>query len=420
MVRTTGVEQSGVAATVARRLVPTVLALAAVVIVASVVLWKADVRAETGLPVGAHDFVAYWTAFDLGTDSGDPYDEADLQRAQVEINDRYEAGPQRFWNPPWALVVLGPVLLLPFELAASMWLVLQMMGGVVCAALSWRLLRPDRPDPPPGVLVLGVLFVPFFDGLMLGQMGVYVAVCLLGALVALRDGRDVTAGILIALLVAKPQTVLLVLLLIGVHVLVTRRWAVVWSSLAGVGAIVGSSALLFPSVWSGWDPLGGSPTHWYSATVAGWIRGWLPVGPDGPPTWPILTIPLVAMLFALPWVWANAREIPWHAVPGLLALSVLTAPYAWVSDSMVLVVIQIAAVVAATEDRRRFAILGIAAAAIQVTALVVRSQDWSDQQHMIIVPLALLALHLVARRAGAYRYLRQPDVPEAEHAKVRR
>lgn len=363
----------------------------AIILAASLGMWRLDVRAATGLPLGAHDFVAYWSAYDVAESGGNPYDDTELQEAQTRLNDRYRNGAQRYWSPPWSLLLLLPVLSLPFAVASATWFVLQLTAGLALIALSWRLFRPDDRAPPPIVFGLSAVFVPLFEGLRIGQVGVLVAGMVLCGLLALRHRHDTLAGVLLASTIFKPQAVVLVLVVVGVHLLATRRWRVIGSAVATAATLVAASRLILPSVWAGWDPLGGSPTHWKTATLASQIRELLPVGGD----WPLALVPTVAILVTFTWAIANRDRLRWDRLPLILALSVLLAPYAWVPDAMLALPVHVLAIGALVERRGRWgAAAGLLTIGAQVAALILLANGASYDQ-FILIPLALVVAALL-------------------------
>ncbi|WP_436795777.1 glycosyltransferase family 87 protein [Actinospongicola halichondriae] len=379
----------------ARRSVSIGLVFAAIVL-ASFGLWKADVRADTGLPLGAHDFIQHSAAFDVAMDGENPYDEPTLRAAENRLFPRYNGEAQRFWYPPWILVFLAPVIALPFEVASAAWIVLTFAGAVGVVLVSWRLVRPDGGAPPPLVIGLALVFVPLIECLLLGQMGVMLALFMIGGLLALREGRDGVAGVLLALTMMRPQMVVLPLIVVGVHVISTGRWQVVRSSLATVGAVLVSSAIAFPSVWANWDPFGGSPTHFRTPTIATWVR--LALESDASaPTWPLVVVPALAVVALVPWAYRRRNAISWQAMPLVLGISVVVSPYAWVYDSMLLMPIHVA-LVAGMLGGSVERLLAVGAIGLQLAALVVRSFPSSAHEHQIIVPLGLLLLYAATTR----------------------
>lgn len=371
-----------------------VVVVSAVLVLAAIGLDRADLRAETGLPLGAHDFIAYWAAFEVTSNGGDPYDEPSLRAAELDIHPRYAGGAQRFWNPPWTLFALEPVLALPFELATSVWLLISFAAAALCAAASWTLfVSRDEPIPP---LALGasLLFVPVFECLLLGQMGAVIAFTTIGGLLALREGRDDLAGVLLAMNVLKPQVAAFVLVAIAVHVLATRRWKVLGYGMGTIGVLVIGSFLVHRSAWESWAPLEGSPTEARAATIASWIRSLLPATTDGRPAWPLAAVPVAAVVFLLAWMRRSGGRIVWESMPTLLVVSLLVTPYAAVYDGVLMIPIQVIVIGALLRRRRGSVPAVIALFALQAAALAIRSLEASALHHMIVVPLAMLALSL--------------------------
>lgn len=379
--------------TLRRRRVVGVAAIGVLLALAVVGLWSLDVRAETGLPLGAHDFVQHSAAFDVATEGGNPYDFESLREAEESLHSRYEQEPQRFWYPPYVLVVLAPVVALPFELATAAWFVLTFAGAVVLVLLSWRLFNPQSWQVPPVVVGFGLLFVPLIECLSLGQLGVLVALLVIGGMLALRAGADGVAGTLLALTMIRPQTVLLPLLVLGVHVVATGRWRVVRAGLLTAGGIVLTSVIAFPNVWAAWDPIGGSPTHFRTPTIASWLRGWIHTGSGEAPTWPLLAVPAVGLLLTIPWALRHRESVEWTQMPLVLGFSLLVAPYAWVYDAMLLLPIHVLAISTLLRRRSHTWAFGAFAVLLQVAVLLLGTLPSMTHEHRIAIPLAMVVLH---------------------------
>jgi hypothetical protein len=366
-----------------------------------------------GDPLGSQDFVAYWSAFDVAVDGDNPYDLQALASAQAPLELSSIDEPQRFWNPPWTLLVLAPVLALPFRLAAATWLVLNLAAGVALAWTGWRLLGPRGVGLPPLALAGSLLFLPFLEALFLGQLSPLVAVVVFSAVLALRERRDIAAGVLVGLLATKPQTLLILLLVLGVHVLWSRRWVVVGAALATVAVFAGAAAVLLPSAFEGWDPVGGAPTYWQTASVAGWLRILLEDG-RAAPEWPLAVVPLAALLLAIPWAWRQRRH-PERQLLAVLAVSYLVAPYAWIFDATVLLPLHVVVFGRALLGGVRQRCLAWVLIGVQVLALVWRAQPWTYQHHMVWLPAALLAAELWRQHGEA----RPADTPAVTHSEGR-
>lgn len=355
-------------------------------------VWWAN-SGSTDDPIGSEDFIAYWSAFEVAAGGDDPYDPGSLSVVQDEIELEALTETQRFWNPPWLLVLLAPVLALPFDVAVALWFALGLAAMAGAALLGWRLFGPSDRPLPPLALAGAVFFIPTLESLRLGQMSAALAVVVLSGLFALRGQRDLLAGILFGLVATKPQTMLLVLIVIGVHVIWTRRWAVVAGAVATVLALATASWVFFPTAVRAWNPVSGAPTHWRTATLAGWLRVGLERAGDAP-TWPLVAVPLVALMATVPWAFKWRRAARWHVLPALLIMSFLIAPYGWIFDLAVLGVIQAVVLGYLLLGERRAAPLVGGFVVLQIAGLWWRSLPWTEQQHMVVFALAMLVLEV--------------------------
>ncbi len=201
---------------------------------------------------GEPEFLVYWSAARLLVTGGNPYNPLSLRTLEHETrNDRAFNQGQSFasWNPPWLLVLLLPFGLLPFDLAARLWLLCNI--GLIGAAsvLTWQLL--SGPSDRRGliiVLIASMLFGPSLVTLLLGQISSLVFIGLVLSAWWLRAGRDRLAGAALFLTTIKPHVTYFVLLLLVLWLIRHRRWQAFWGMLAA-GLI--SLAILW-MIFPGW------------------------------------------------------------------------------------------------------------------------------------------------------------------------
>lgn len=376
---------------------------AAALALALVVLYVAALQAVAARPegdnaVGGTDFIQYWSAYRVATDGGDAYDPVPLKEVQDRVGfETLEARPILFWNPPWTLLVLSPVVWPGFEAATAAWLIVNLALATFIAWAAWELFGTGGPIPP-AALAGSLVFVPFLETLVIGQLGALIAASVLGALLALRREHDLLAGGLIALWSIKPQVVLVIGLVVAVHVLASRRWRVLIGALAGLGALLALSALLLPSTMASWSPVQG-PTEWRTASFAGWTRSWVS-GAGAAPIWPLVVVPAAIVVAALPWALAHRDCVPWRSIPTVLAVSFLAAPHAWIFDAVLLLPIQTVLIGRARQGDRRAAVGVGALVVIQLGGVAFRSLDWTTHQHLLWVPIAIALAWLLYRRSS--------------------
>jgi hypothetical protein len=91
-----------------------------------------------------------------------------------------------------------------------------------------------------------LLMYPVARSILLGQFTLHVTLFLVGMLLALRNGRDGWAGILLAATSVKPQMVVLIGPWFLFWALAHKRWRFIWGLLGGGAVMFLASLPLFP------------------------------------------------------------------------------------------------------------------------------------------------------------------------------
>lgn len=327
------------------------------------------------------DFAAYWSAARVLAAGGNPYDPAALLAVLQPLGWPHEVALP-VWYGPWIVAAALPIGWLPYGPARAAWLIVQVASLAAAAVLLWRRYGGMAGDRRAFALV--ATFAPSFLCLVEGQI---TPLCLLGLALFLafeRRRSDWLAGAALFPLTAKPLALYLVFLAVGGWALRTRRLAV----LAGLGLAVAAGSLAalaaHPAVIGEWirfsaahPPLVQNYTPTFGTilrSVFGADRLWLayalvPVG--------------------LAWFGARARrfgsDLDWsRAAPELLFASLLTAPFAWAHDALLLfpAVIQVAVARWAGTDRAFWLVLNASAAGLYPLLRY-------DQVGYLLVPIAL-------------------------------
>lgn len=155
-------------------------------------------------PIGI-DFHTYAAAAMIGAQAGWSriYDQDVVAVAQKALvpNER----TQPFLSPPPVAWLVAPFQALPYTVAFDLWAVL--MLGAIVFALVWS----STYRGTARVLALAVALIPWWiwQAVMVGQVAPLVAVSLLVAWRLLRDDRDMIAGLVLALILLKPNTAIL-------------------------------------------------------------------------------------------------------------------------------------------------------------------------------------------------------------------
>ncbi|WP_164512593.1 glycosyltransferase family 87 protein [Nocardioides baekrokdamisoli] len=256
----------------------------------------------TALPGGlAPDFLAHWTGAKLLIhDTAHLYDPT----VQAAIEHRRAGDPLAwFVSAPVEAALFVPLGLLPYRLAAAIWLAI----SLGCLAISWRLMRAWAPQVPRLPLLIALASTePIFELLGGGQDSSLILLCWLGGMTALDRRRPFLGGALLGLAMIKPQLIILA----PVVLLVRREWRalggfVLTSFLCGAVSL----ALVGPSGLRTWIDTLTSPaydtlvTHaqaWKMSSLPALVQGLLPAGGS-------ITADVVAVVCAVIAVWGASR-----------------------------------------------------------------------------------------------------------------
>jgi hypothetical protein len=302
-------------------------AVAGVMVGAMLTVWDLVVPAPTffGQYAVRNDFrLAYGAALvGLREGYGRLYDLAAQQRAIVGLGHGFN--PQPFISPPPLAWLVTPLTALPFTAALVVW------TAVLLAALlwTWYLLAPGGRAVRLAHLLLWFGVFPVAFGLMVGQPGALVAAAIATVWWLLRVDRPVAAGLVLSLLVLKPQLALLVpvALLVAGHRKTFAAWLVA-SAAIGVVALVllgGDGVARYRDVLAQTQGAAWDITRRYS------ISGPLGLG------WPLRVAEVAVAVITVVAAWRNRHSAERVIAAGILG-SLLFTPYLGFQDFLMLIV----------------------------------------------------------------------------------
>lgn len=345
--------------------------------------------------LGVDDFVEYWGAGRLTLTGGNPYSPDELLVLQREVG-WDEAMPLMMWNPPPALTLVMPFGLLPYSLARVLWFLISFALVVVAADALW-LMYGGAPKKRIWSPILAITFTPTIFVLLIGQIGVWVMVGIVGFLFFARQERWGAAGALLALTLIKPHVAYLVWGAVALWWLQKPRWWLVFGVVTTV--IVGWSmaALVNLQVTAQyWEAVvNAPPLYWRTMTWGIVLRLWLGLEKE----W----LQFIPSLFGAAWLlywWAKRRD-QWNwleETPRLLLVSASTMAFGWLFDLVVLLPIVIQMGVWSSQERDRLVRFGVWViyALLQLSVLWVNSLRF-DAIYFVWFAPALLLLYLYYR-----------------------
>jgi hypothetical protein len=263
-----------------------------------------------------NDFTFYWTAAHELLAGHNPY--APTPHGFVML------------APPWIFPVTLSFGALPLDVAQFLWLAVSTFALTI-AGIWLRELYGEGQSP----FVTGLLVATFGAVLVMFLLGQTVPLVLFGLAGFLRyeSRRSYLAGAFLFLAALKPQIVFLlwpVLLLCG---LFQQRWKTLMGfaatfSLASIFALA-----MRPSVFREyWTILRAKEVHSYGSSAIGAL-----LSRASGSAW-MQYLPMALAFVWLFWCWQTVKpNWDWKTqLPGILAVSLAGAPYAWFSDQAVL------------------------------------------------------------------------------------
>lgn len=186
------------------------------------------------------DFISFWVAASqvLHGHVADVYDRTRHYLAELAVFDHRTFGNFAFFYPPTFLLTCLPLALVPYWLAAPVWL------GVAATAL----VRAVRKILPQRHMLLPILSFPGITiGITDGQNGLLTG-ALLGWTAVLMRQNEFVAGCLLGCLVIKPH----LLVAAPIVLICSGRWrAITGGILSGSLLIAGSWLILGTAAWEG-------------------------------------------------------------------------------------------------------------------------------------------------------------------------
>jgi hypothetical protein len=204
--------------------------------------------------LGGGDFIAYWSSAHLLIVGGNPYDPLQMLLLQKETQ------PDRFndqdallnaWNPPWLLIALFPLGLLPFDIALRLWIILTTFIIAISIRYTWKLLNVQYIERDYLITILvGFTFGPTLSLLALGQISGLLLISLILSIYLLKTNRDFLAGAMVVFTLIKPHISYFFITYILMYVIFKKRWKFLWGLLGTILFSFISMLILLPD-WIG-------------------------------------------------------------------------------------------------------------------------------------------------------------------------
>jgi len=282
--------------------------------------------------VGQRDSIQYWAAGKLLIHRHNPYDVKST--IELEWNEGYlQTRPVLVRTPPWSLF-----LFLPLGLANAFWGWLLWMAASVAAliaAMRMSCKMFGKGDELRSVfLVVGYLFAPVLACLEAAQIGLVLLIGIVLFMV-LEEKRPFLAGAALVLPFAKPHLLVFFWLAFFLWTLVRKKFAVAGGFLSAVAAVTILALIFDPAAFQHYRELlrTAAIEGEFIPTLSGVMRLLF-----FRPYFRAQFVPtLLGFMWSVWFCWKNMAKWSWrdHGLTVMVA-SILTTPYGWLTDEVVL------------------------------------------------------------------------------------
>ena len=212
------------------------------------------------------DFRGYYAAARVLIAGGNPYDYHQVSPVLLELTG--EMGNNPYYYPPWFAWLFVPLLILPFQVARAAWMILNV---IMWSMGLWQLGKLIS-WPPMGWRRYALFALTTFSFAWITwryeQAGILVFVICIALILSIERQNWVWSGVLLALLLVKPNITLLVVAGLSLWLLLNRQWRPILVMVLSLIILLSLSTIITPD--------------WFQPfTEEGFGRG-LTVALDGP------------------------------------------------------------------------------------------------------------------------------------------
>lgn len=279
--------------------------------------------------VTQRDYIEYWAAGRQLVHHANPYDYAAIFALERQ-NGMQTDQPRISFSPPVALEFELPLGWMGAKTGLILWLVAELVCVLISLWLLWRM----NGSPDSRLHLLGLAFAPVIACQMSGQLGAFFLLSLV-LFFAWHRTHPFLAGAALMPFALKPHLVVPFAIALILWCVARRSYSVLAGALAALAVSCGLSLGLDPHAWSQYSELSKSFSlvDWFVPTVGMALRYLV----DRSARWLGFVPEAAACAWAVWYAWSRRAHWDWMKQGQLVLLvSVLCAPYSWVSDQCIL------------------------------------------------------------------------------------
>jgi hypothetical protein len=379
-------------------------------LVSAGIIWLLTLPSPLPANVGNGDFTAYWSAAYLLAHQENFADPDLLLKTEQELAGWTGDFTLQTWNPPWFLPLMLPYTLFPFTTAVWLWFLTNIALVFTAAILTWKACT-TRPTADKTTLIaplIAILFLPTLNAIYMGQVNTLVFFGLALMLFCQQKEHQTLAGAALVLTLVKPHLVYVTIPILLLQALSSRQWRFLVGFGSALALLTGITFLFRPSFITEYasTTAEGNLLSWATPTLGGILSttlGWQEARLMG----------LIVLPLTICWWWLNRGKfsIP-ILVQSTLLISVMTAPFGWGYDAIVLLIpiLQIAVWLVEGRYSTQSAWLFIAALVLIAALAFYQRRVMQSEVEVFWIPLAITAVYFTAY------YLQKKELAVAQTA----
>jgi len=287
------------------------------------------------LPV--NDYTLYWSSSKLLLSGENPYNPEGLQEYQAQVTG-INSGVVLMYYPPWTQLVLILLGLVDRVIGQLVWVLANTAIIVICINLFWSHHGGSTRHRWLAWLV-AFSFGPAFAALgFTGQITPFFLLGLTGFLLLIdKPDKDWVTGLFLYFTAIKPQVLYLFFIFLFLWAVHQRRWKLLVGFACSLGVATGFVMIFDPQIISHFfETLSrNTPIAWATPTIGTYLRYYL--GIEG--FWVQFIPPMITGILAILYWWRKRDNWDWQTtLLWILFLSLITSPYTWTYDFVVLVI----------------------------------------------------------------------------------
>lgn len=343
------------------------------------------------------DFIGYWSASYLLSTSQNFSDPTLLSTTQHTVVGWGGNLVVRTWNPPWLLPLLLPFTFFPFARAVWLWLITNITMIFVAGVTAWLAMAQTENGRKKAWLapIIAIFFAPTLTALYMGQVNTFVFLGLALTLFCHAKNRNGLAGMALSLTMVKPHLVYITIPILLLDALVKKQWRFIAGFVGMLVFLTGVTFVLRPSF----------PLEYFSSVAENNLFNWIT-----PTLGDFLTVSfgwkraefmgIIILPLMIVWWWFKRAKIDFNELLQItLIISVITAPFGWGYDAIVLLipVLQIVVWVLDKSYTKTVSILLIASIILIDAFAFYHRTVMENEVEVFWIPLAIGFVYFTAR-----------------------